>query len=165
MSSLNLTPVTAATVSVVPAEVAAAAYALKTDVPTNSELVAGAFYGPSSITSTTSMPVFVAPFACEVVQAYLVCHQGSVSASDTNYWTIKVRRVRSGTAVDVASKTTQATGGEAITAKVAWSFDAVTFDSSNRVLQAGDVVDIGFFETGTADGLNNPFAQIRYEPV
>lgn len=167
MSSLALTPLAATAFGAVPAEVAASAYALKTDVPTIAELVANSYHN-STITQVQSFPVFVAPFACVIVAARLVTWQSgvanNVTANDTNYWTVDIRRTRAAASVTIASKTTKATGGETITYRVDWNFDAVTFNTTNRVLGAGDIVDFAFTETGTATDIPGPLMQIRYEP-
>lgn len=130
-----------------------------------SELVAGAQGTDLNSAAAGSAMVFVAPFACKVVAASVVMTQGSIAASDTNYYTVTIRRWRADASVNVASKTTKVTGGEAITQRQDWNFDAVTFDATNQVLQKGDSIDFAFLVTGTPPSLAKPFCQIRYEPV
>ena len=137
-------------------------------VPTISELVAGCFSAASNFTISASVVAFSAPFACNIVQAQLVIWNTAVAASDTDYWTVQVRRWRTGVgggAVVIAEKTTKVTGGQAIVQRLDWNFDASAFDPTYKLLQKGDVIDFAFLMTGSPTSLNGPFVQLRYEPV
>lgn len=126
-------------------------------------LTAGSGWG-ESVTTSSSLPVFVAPFACTVEWAALESHDSSVTASDVNFWTISVRRHRAGVTTTIISKTTQVTGGQAITTRVGWIFTG-TYDVTNKILQAGDVVDFAFIPTGAPGAITKIMLQIRYVPT
>lgn len=130
---------------------------------TISELVAGAALLLNQATAAT-VPVFVAPFACNIAAAN-IAPGAAVAASDTNYWTVKVQRYRAGVSADIATKTTQVTGGAAMALLQDWNFDAVTFSATNQVCAKGDVIVAAFTPTGTPANIVNPLTQIRYEPT
>ncbi|MGY1618129.1 hypothetical protein ACI797_15425 [Geodermatophilus sp. SYSU D00691] len=118
----------------------------------------------------TSAPLFIAPFPCEIAWVALTVHRLAgvcVPANDSSYWTVQVRRFRGdGSSVVVAQKTTKASGGQAITYRVPWTFDAVPLDPASRVLQAGDTVDVAFVPTGSPPALGRPvYGQMRYRPL
>lgn len=123
------------------------------------ELVAGAFYSVT-VAGSYSLPVFVAPFACTITAASVAVWQIGFALSETDYWTVTLRRFRGGSSVNIASK---ATSGEAITQRADWNFDAVAF--SNNTLLKGDCVDFAFVPTGSPASFDRPFCQIRYEPT
>lgn len=129
---------------------------------TISELVAASALLLNQATACV-VPVFVAPFACDIAAAN-IAPGAAVAASDTNYWTVKVRRYRAGAAADIATKTTQVTGGAAMALLQDWNFDAVTFNATNKVCAKGDVITVEFTPTGAPANIVNPLAQIRYEP-
>ena len=136
---------------------------------TTDELTASTNYGEGNMSGSASFPIWVAPFACEVVAAsVLVWGSGGAIgvSSDTNYWTVDLRRYRAAAFVAVASKTTKLTGGEAFASRVDWNFNAAAFDASNKVFAAGDIAAMAFTITGAPGALNLPvFAQIRYRPL
>jgi hypothetical protein len=136
-------------------------YALRDEVPTLEELVVTAEMG--DVTGTTSHPIFIAPFPCEVRQASLVQWYGAVPAAAARYWTIKLWRVRGGTSADIAVKTTRPGTGEAVRTRIAWTFDQVPFGPA-RSLDKGDVVALAFYKTGTAPPLKRLAATLRYSP-
>jgi hypothetical protein len=136
-------------------------YALRTEVPTLEELVVSTELG--DVTQTTSHPLFIAPFPCDVRQASLVQWYGAVLANNQKFWTIKLWRVRGGVSADIAVKTTRPTSGEAVRTRIAWTFDQVPFGAA-RSLDKGDVVALAFYKTGGAPPLKRLAATLRYSP-
>lgn len=143
------------------------AYALETTVPSIDEQFASVWH-PTSITATFGVGVLIAPFNCQIVSARIAPQAAggaTVAASDTNYWTVQVRRFRAGALAVIAAKTTQATGGQALTYRTDWNFNAATFDANNKLLQAGDIIDFAFLTTGAPAAIPGPICQVRYVPV
>ena len=136
-------------------------YALRDEVPTLEELAVSAQLG--DVRGTTSHPLFIAPFPCEVRQVSLVQWYGSVPANDRRFWAIKLWRVRAGASADIAVKTTRRTGGEGVRARIAWAFDQVPFGAA-RSLDKGDVVALAFYQTGGPPPLKRLAATLRYSP-
>lgn len=136
--------------------------ALKADIE---KLTATNLISSGSITAAASFPVWIAPFACTVEQVALVAWDLAIAASDTNYWTVTLRRTRAGVSTDIATKTTQATGGEAVASRVSWNFNTITFSVTNKVLQAGDVVALAFTPTGAPANFVKVAATLRYVPT
>ena len=90
---------------------------------------------------------------------------GAIPASDVNYWTVLLRRVRADAVVTIATKTTKTTGGEAVAQRTYWGFDGVTFDAANQILALGDAVDFRFEKTLAPNDWNTAILCIRYEPI
>lgn len=135
------------------------------DAASVQELVAGIVW-TGTIAATRSVPVFIAPFACRIVQASIMIWTVSVAVSDTNYWSVEVRRQRANTPAVIATKTTMATGGEAMAQRTDWNFDAATFSAANQLLSKGDACDFAWNKVGTATTVGDlVFMQVRYEPV
>lgn len=133
------------------------------------EELASAVLSSTIINVATTLPIWTAPFACEIVGARVaVWGTGGVSgiSSETDYWTVDLRRYRGGTFASIATKTTKLTGGEAMVSRVDWNFDAIAFDVTNKVFQTGDISAMAFTPSGTVNALNLPvMAQIRYRPL
>jgi hypothetical protein len=121
-------------------------------------------YNPATVSATTSFPVFVAPFALQVKQIGVMVWSANIAVSDTNYWRFAARRSRANVEVEFASKSTQLTGGEAISARTEWNFDAVTFNA-NSLIAKGDSVGFAIFATGAPTAMVGIVATFRYEPV
>ena len=136
--------------------------ALKSETPTIEELIVSAHR--SSISATTPVSMFVCPFPLVLRSAAIATGSGSIAVSDTNYWFVDVRYHR-GASINnqIAWKTTAATGGQAVAAKTAWTFDDVAFPAVN--LQKDDVVDFGFTRTGTPSNWTDLSLTLRYEPL
>ncbi len=122
-------------------------------------------YFATGLAATFSFPIFVAPFALQVKQVALMVWQNAVAADDTNYWRLAPRRMRAIVPVEIASKTTQITGGQAIAQRTQWNFDAATFHATNSLLAKGDAVDLAGFTTGTPVTLTGICVTVRYEPL
>lgn len=89
----------------------------------------------------------------------------AVAASDTNYWTISLQRLRAGqNPLTIATRTTKATAGEAFTADQGWNFDAMPWLETARYLRKGDVMALAFTKTGTPADLIDVTVAVRYEP-
>lgn len=143
-------------------------YPLATDTPTLEELTATSHLA-SSVSATASHPFFIVPFACTVESLSMSSWDATITASDTDYWTVQLARYRGTTAFPtaavIAEKSTEATGGEGVNARTDWNFDAVTFDATNKVLQKGDRLAVLFFKTGSPTAWSKPLATVRYEPT
>lgn len=127
-------------------------------------LIGSAFY-ISTISGTLSAPIMIAEFPLRILAATFWCHGGSLAASDSNYFTIDLSRNRANSRVTIATKTTKVTGGEAISQRTAWLWDAIPFDLSNSILAKGDAVEMVFTLTGSAS-LTGPSAlSVRYEKI
>ena len=90
------------------------------------------------------LPVWRAPQACEVIQGYITV-PNDVSASTANYFQVLVYNGGS-----IGTATTDLGGTVGGTA--AWTGltpKAMTINSTNKNLSAGDVVVISYDETGT----------------
>jgi len=92
--------------------------------------------------------VFVAPYDCKVDQVSVVSDTG-VTASDTNYYSFQVQNLTANLALLSATKTTQATGGTAITADSPYKLNP----NQNQVINAGAVLELQVTETGVATDL------------
>jgi len=123
------------------------------------------YYYVSAISVNLSFPIFVAPFALQVKQVAIMTWNLDVAADDVNYWRLAVRRSRGPTTNEIASKSTQLTGGEAITLKTEWNYDAVTFSPTASIIGKGDVVELAVFKTGTPANLSGTICNVRYEPL
>jgi hypothetical protein len=128
------------------------------------ELCATGYY-VSSLSTAGSFPIFVAPFALQIKQAVLVVWNTTLAASDTNYWRLTVRRTRANVSDEIVSKTTQVTGGQGITQRTEWNFDAAVFNATFGLCAKGDAIDFAGFLTGTPAALNGICCTVRYEPV
>jgi hypothetical protein len=137
-------------------------YAAIATTPTIEDLQCGTLLG--DISSTQTYPVLIAQTASKAMALALVC-SGAITASDSNYWTIELKRFRAGTATVIATKTTKTTGGQAVTANVPWTFSTVTFDTTNQVLAVDDVLMLVATKTGTPSDLSRCYVSVRYEPV
>jgi len=122
-------------------------------------------YQPASFAATTSFPIFVAPFPLVVKQVAVMVWNTTLAANDTNYWRLAVRRMRANASVEIASKSTQLTGGEGITQRTEWNFDAAVFSATNGLIAKGDAVDLGMFATGAPAALAGVVVTVRFEPV
>lgn len=131
------------------------------------ELVASTVFTTGTVSSSNWYPIFVAPFPLSIVAASVIFGGPStgIVANDTNYVTVTLRRVRSGTDVVIATKTTQATGGQTMPARGDWNFDAVAFDANNKVFAKGDICAVQFGFTGAPAGVEKPMATVRYVPT
>jgi hypothetical protein len=123
------------------------------------------YYYVGTLSAAGSFPIFVAPFALQVKQVSIMVYQTAIAADDTNYWRFAPRRNRANSAAEIASKTTQLTGGQAIAQRTEWNFDAAVFNAANALIAKGDAVDLAVFPTGTPPSLMGTLCTVRYEPV
>ena len=100
--------------------------------------------------ATDQRYIFVAPYDCSIDQVQLVSDT-AVAASDTNYYAIQVQNLTQAEALLSSAKTTESTGGTAITADAAYTLDR----DQNTVVDDGDVLEIQITETGTATDLTS----------
>jgi hypothetical protein len=68
---------------------------------------------------------------------------------------------------EIGRKTTQtvATGGEAITGWLPWTFDPVPIDSYASVCDKDDVVSVSFYPVGTPNTLTDVLLEVTYEAI
>lgn len=134
------------------------------NTPSTEELLVTA--GPVAATDATVVVCMVAPFACLIEQASLVSLSTDVAASNSDYYTITVRRYRAAAAATIATLTTQSTStGQQINQMEDWNFDSAVFDRDNQQLVKSDVVAFSFTKTGTPDDLASVLVQARYRPL
>lgn len=138
------------------------AYASLDQLPTLEELVDGRLLS-ASISATTTVRIGPA-IIDQRVGGLSLAFSGAVAASDTDYWSVALKRYRGASVVTLATKTTKTTGGEAITADTGWSFDAVSWLEVLRRVRAADVLAVTFTKTGSPSALTDVTASFRYEP-
>ena len=97
---------------------------------------------------TTQRYVFVAPYDCKIDQVSVVSDT-AVAANDTNYYSFQVQNLTQAESLLASAKTTQATGGTAITADAAYDLGP----DQNTVIDDGDVIELQVTETGVATDL------------
>ena len=144
----------------------AAIAALQAQSASIEDLFVNVVLSAATITTTTGVPGFIAPFPLTITSISLVLWSGStVAANDTNYWTVNGRRVDAGgSQVTIGSKTTQVTGGAAFPYRTAWTFNTAAFTNANLV--AGQMVDFAFLPTGAPASIGGPVvATIGYRPI
>lgn len=129
-------------------------------IPTLEDLASTAVI-PSDVSTTTTRAVYVAPNPRRLDQIAF-SFSGAVAASDTNYWTVTLKRYRAGVSYSMAVKTTKATGGQAIGAYTEWSFDLVPL--GNQYFAKGDVFAVTFTPTGSPAALGAPCVTFRPYP-
>jgi hypothetical protein len=123
------------------------------------------YYYVGSFSASSSFPIFVAPFALQVKQCVIYLWSTSVTADDVDYWRFAPRRMRAAASAEIASKSTQLTGGEGIAMRTAWNFDAAVFSPTNGLISKDDAVDLAVFKTGVPPNLTGIACTVRYEPV
>lgn len=94
--------------------------------------------------------VFVAPYDCNIDQVQVVSDT-AVAASDTNYYALQVQNLTQAEALLSAAKTTESTGGIAVTADIPYALNP----DQNTVVYDGDVIELQITETGVATDLTN----------
>ena len=94
--------------------------------------------------------VFVAPYDCNIDQVQVVSDT-AVAASDTNYYALQVQNLTQSEVLLSAAKTTESTGGTAITADIPYALDP----DQNTVADDGDVIELQITETGVATDLTS----------
>lgn len=94
--------------------------------------------------------VFVAPYDCNIDQVQVVSDT-AVAASDTNYYALQVQNLTQAEALLSAAKTTESTGGIAVTADIPYALNP----DQNTVVDDGDVIELQITETGVATDLTN----------
>ena len=97
---------------------------------------------------TAQRYVFVAPYDCKIDQVQIVSDTG-IAASDTNYYAFQVQNLTQAEALLASSKSTEATGGFAVTADIPYTLDP----DQNTVVSDGDVIELQVTETGVATDL------------
>lgn len=93
--------------------------------------------------------VFVAPYDCKIDQVSIVSDIG-VAASDTNYYSFQVQNLTQSESLLASQKTTQSTGGTAVTADAPYELNP----DQNQVVSDGDLIELQITETGVATDLS-----------
>lgn len=144
---------------------ASGTYAPLDSTPTIDELAVNTGLFGATLASSNTYSNFVAPFGLSIV-AFSLTVGTAIAASDTDYWTVNLRKfVNGSSAGTIASKTTQVTGGEALGANKDWNFDSITFDAGFKVFNKGDVLNIQFVKAASAATLDRPQGTFRYRPT
>jgi hypothetical protein len=139
--------------------------ALADETPSIEELTSNGTI-ETTISATTSEALFIARFALTVEALSLVkWNTGDIAASDVDYWTVELSRYRGGVGTAVATKTTKVTGGQAITSRHSWSFDAVAFNAVTKAFQAGDVLAMVWTKTGVPANIGQRAYTLNYRPI
>ncbi|MBN4064352.1 hypothetical protein JYU04_01300 [Dehalococcoides mccartyi] len=92
--------------------------------------------------------LFVAPYDCNIDQVQVISDT-AVAASDTNYYSFQVQNLTQAEALLASAKTTESTGGAAISADSVYTLDP----DQNTVIDDGDVIELQITETGVATDL------------
>ena len=142
-------------------EAAASVAQLLEQTPSLEEIVVSVHIG-QTISAALEVPVHVAPYTLEAASLALATVT-TVAASDTNYWTVTVKRRTNGVVFTLATKTTKVTGGEAITSWRAWDFDVIPI--STNVLLPGDTLTVTFTPTGSPTSIVNPTLTLVPSPA
>lgn len=130
-------------------------------VPSLEELQADRAIGAVSGTATHLLGTAMTN---QRVSAFSLVGTGGISASNSDYWTVDLKRYRAGSAATMATRTTQVSAPNgAVTANTAWTFDLVSFDA-DQYLQAEDVLAVVFTATGSPTAWAGAVASWRYEP-
>jgi len=133
-------------------------------VPTIGELAAQTIYS-GALDPAIPVPIFLAPFPCRVTFAAIMVYNGLQNASDTDYWTFILRRMRAATAATIVFMDTKVTNGYALAQRTEYSFEHRIWSTTNSLLEKGDAIDMIFTKTGTPTALTNCIFTVRYEPV
>lgn len=92
----------------------------------------------------------------------------AIAPSNTNYWTVELGRYRFNSYAAITSKTTQVpvaeSGNEGVTAGWPWTFDVITWNATNRLMQKGDILALKFTPTGSPTAWVGVVATVRCEP-
>jgi hypothetical protein len=145
---------------------------VSTDDPANSvtDTSENLIFSKALGTFSTTNQVFVVGavmFPLQVMACSLVVTSGSVSSSDTDYWTFqlgKIPSLSSSFSDNVAAeKTTQSNGGAAMFNLQAWNYDAVVFDEGNSVYVKDDLIAIRGVKTGVPGNATSVEATVRYK--
>lgn len=114
-------------------------------------------------------PIFAADFPCKIVAARAVWGGYSLAANDTNYLSLVLSKrtvADPATPLDIVAKTTQVTGGEAVTAMKSWSLNGGAWNTTNQTLAAGDVLSTRIDVVGTLSPMpGTPVLMVRYQPL
>lgn len=113
--------------------------------------------------SDRNLTLWIAPFPCRIMWVALSFDYMSKAASDTDYVTFRFDRLAGGAATTLVDKTTQATGGEAITARTAWDFTQNAWTTAD--FAAGNLLTMSLNVAGTATIELPMTATIRYRPL
>lgn len=115
----------------------------------------------ADITATDSIYLIAVPtgYTMDVIEAALLV-ETTVAADDTDYWSANIRNITAGNDLLAAAKSTQVTGGTAITQYVPW---VLTADQNNTAIAAQSVIAITFTKSASAADLDEPVLQLVYK--
>jgi hypothetical protein len=140
-------------------------FASKTDAATIIELTGcGCLFVSTPLAGTDSFHHFVAPFPLKITQ-FSWSTKSALTASDTDYWEITLRKAHAGSYSTITTKTTKVTGGAGWAAHEDWNYDTVAWDSAAQTFAKGDVLNLAFFKSGNAANLDRLGFTFRYEPI
>jgi hypothetical protein len=109
--------------------------------------------------------IFVAPIRLKILSMALVWDYFNQSASDSNYWRIRLRSGDNSAPYKyIAARSTESTGAETngpIAARVAWTFDAAAWGDAS--LEPGDLLQLHCTQGGNPSDMRFPCtATVRY---
>lgn len=156
----------AADESVVSAAVAELAF-LNGMVLTREELVQSVTLGAmggTDITVNGSIPIWIAPFNCQVSSLTLAFQNYSMVASPTIYHEFALRKtVADKTSIFITSKRTSV---EAVSTMTPWRFTGSTWNTTNKVLAEGDILTLNYIFNSSPGPIPGPIvATFRVEPL
>jgi len=115
----------------------------------------------ADITATDSIYLIAVPtgYTMDVIEAALLV-ETTVAADDTDYWSVNVRNITAGNDLLAAAKSTQITGGTAITQFVPW---VLTAAQNNTAIAAQSVIALTLTKAASAANLDEPVLQLVYK--
>jgi hypothetical protein len=142
----------------------------KDQVPSLEELV---FAFPLSAESDGATATFLTryvavPMGWQILSVAITWKTFALTPDASNYWTVNARRLRAGSGVTLAQRSTQSGGGPLsngpIVAGQPWTFDAAVW--SDRSYQAGDCFYLQFQPSGAPAAMSTvATVTIRYQPT
>jgi hypothetical protein len=120
---------------------------------------------PGGFTATRGSCFIPIMFPCRIEAAAFVFDGAGITQSDSNFWSILIRRHRAGASPTIVQRTTQTTGGAAITNRVPFNFDTATWDEGNRICAKDDAIDLAWVATGTPAATSRMTFAAHYSPV
>ena len=140
--------------------------ALAAVTPTIEELIVAGTVRDYLNSTSGSSPILVAPFPLQIISVSLIVWFNDVAASDTNWWEFRLNKLTVGSVgTQIATKNTKVTGGTAITKRVDWNFDTVSWNTTEATLAKGDALQVAGYPTGTPGTVSQPLVTVRYRPL
>lgn len=91
----------------------------------------------ADLSATETQYIFVAPAACTITEINIVV-ETTITANDTNYWTVQIRNLTGSNNLLATAQNTKAAGGGTMTADAVWG---ITPDQ-NATIASGAVIEL-----------------------